>query len=213
MRPEAGRERLDKWMETTRRYVLGRGALPDSGAAPAVAEEALLSHHGRDRLLSRVRQQLLRLVQETRRYDEYAMDRLERAFHSHISFMAAHPGIHRVMLTWALQEADGRLRRRVRKLAMHYAHRVLRLVVQGQQEGSIRSDIDPQTATRIYVAMLQNLVLRLPDEPAQTQAALRETSEVFAAYRLLVGHSSNPSPPLGAFKRPSDAPSPDQLRS
>ena len=81
------------------------------------AEEALLSHHRRDRLLSRVRQQLLCLVRDTQRHDEDAMDRLERAFRSHMSFMAAHPGIHRVMLSWALQEDDGRLRRRVRKLA------------------------------------------------------------------------------------------------
>lgn len=160
---------------------------PDPGASPAVAGEAPLSHHGRDRRLSRVRQQLLHLVHEAQRCDEDAVERLERAFHSHVLFMAAHPRIHRAMLTWALQEADGRLRRRVRKLATHYEHRVLGLVVQGQREGSIRSDIAPQAATRIYVAMLQNLVLRLPDEPAQTQAALRETREVFAAYRLLVG--------------------------
>lgn len=191
MRPQAGRERLVKWLETTRRHLLRKGAVPDSGASPAVAEAAVLSHHGRDRLLSRVRQQLLHLVHEAQRYDEDAVDHLERAFHSHVLFMASHPGIHRVMLAWALQETDGRLRRRVRKLATHYQHRVLRLVVQGQQEGSIRSDIDPQAATRIYVAMLQNLVLRLPDKPAQTQAALRETSEVFAAFRLLVGRSSS----------------------
>lgn len=147
--------------------------------------------HGRDRFLSRVRQQLLRLVRETGRSGESALAQLERAFYSHVSFIARHPDVPRRILTWSLQSGDARLRRRVQKVVAHYEFRVLRVIARGQRQGCIRREIEPRAATRLFVGMLQNLVLRLPAERCPSETLLPEADALFCAYLQLVrpGHA------------------------
>lgn len=90
-----------------------------------------------------MRQRLFWLMRETGRYGENALRELERAFYSHVSFIARHPDVPRRILSWSLQSTDARLRRRVEKVIAHYEFRVIRLITSGQKQGCIRADIEP----------------------------------------------------------------------
>lgn len=182
-------EHLEKWKEVTRAYLLSsRDA--QSAAMPTARELQpqcnLDCRHGRDRFLSRVRQQLFSFVRETGRYGEDGLRELERAFYSHVSFIARHPEVPRRILAWGLQGDDARLRRRVQKVVAHYEYRVVRLITKGQQQGCIRPDLEPRAATALFVGMLQNLVLRLPADRFQPEALLKEANRLFSGYMKLV---------------------------
>jgi AcrR family transcriptional regulator len=146
----------------------------------------LESRHGRDRFLSRARQQLLRLVRETGAHGSNAQRRLEDVFNSHVAFIASHPDVPRRILAWALQGNDARLRRRIRKVIGHYEFRVLRVITQGQREGSLRADIEPKAATVLFVGILQTLALRMPAEGSEPGALLEEAKRLFSAFLEVV---------------------------
>ena len=152
---------------------------PEGHPAP---ERNLDCRRGKDRFLSRVRQQLFRLVRETARYGENALRQLERAFFAHVSFIAGHPDVPRRILSWSLHGGDGRLQRRVQKVITHYEFRVRRLIAQGQREGCIRADIEPHAASGLFVGMLQTLALRLPTERLEPEMVLQSATVMFSAY-------------------------------
>jgi hypothetical protein len=182
-------EHLERWKEVTRAYLLsGRdaqsAAMPTAGGLQPQCN--LHCRHGRDRFLSRVRQQLFGLIRESGRYGENALREIERAFYSHVSFIARHPEVPRRILAWGLQGDDARLRRRVQKVVTHYEYRVVRLITKGQEQGCIRPDLEPRAATGLFVGMLQNLALSLPAERFQPEALLQEADRLFSAYLKLV---------------------------
>lgn len=183
---EIDRSVLDRWKAVNRAWLLsesGTSALPVN-----VPEEPPELHcrRSRDRFLSQVRQRLFLLLREAGRPDGNALHRLERVFESHVSFIARHPDTPRRILAWSLQGTDVRLRRRARKVALHYEFRLSRLIARGQQQGCIRADIEAPVATALFVAMLQNLVLRLPDERVPPETLQREAERVFSGYRELL---------------------------
>jgi TetR/AcrR family transcriptional regulator len=188
---EIDRKHLDRWTEITRAYLLSGPDTPAQRIALPVTRELepqgnLDCRHGRDRFLSRVRQQLFSLMRETGLYGEDGLRELERTFYSHVSFIARHPEIPRRILTWCLQGDDARLRRRVQKVVTHYEYRVVRLITKGQKQGCIRPDLEPRAATGLFVGMLQNLVLRLPADRFQPEVLLRDANRLFSAYAELV---------------------------
>ncbi len=188
---DISQEHLDRWKEVSRGYLLsGREAPAPNAEIPGGRELPsqckLESRRGRDRFLSHVRQRLFCLMRETGRYGENALRELERAFHSHVSFIARHPDVPRRILTWSLQSADARLRRRVQKVMAHYEFRLVRLIANGQQQGCIRADIEPHAASGLFIGMLQNLVLRLSADGLQPERLLQEANHLFSAYLKLV---------------------------
>ncbi|MDT3678157.1 MAG: hypothetical protein ROZ64_04890 [Burkholderiaceae bacterium] len=182
---EIDRAVLDRWKAVNRAWLLA-----ESGASSrsANADDPPEPHcrRSKDRFLSQVRQRVFLLLREAGLPDGNALHRLEHVFDSHVSFIARHPDTPRRILGWTLQCADARLRRRVRKVVLHYEFRLSRLIARGQRQGCIRADIEAPVATALFVAMLQNLVLRLPDDRVPEKTLLREAERVFSGYRELL---------------------------
>lgn len=183
---EIDRAVLERWKAVNRAWLLAEsGASAPPASAPEDPPE-LRCRRSRDRFLSQVRQRLFLLLREAGRPDGNALHRLGRVFDSHVSFIARHPDTPRRILGWSLQCADARLRRRAQKVVLHYEFRLSRLIARGQQQGCIRADIDAPVATALFVALLQNLVLRLPDDRAPPETLLRDARRVFGGYRELL---------------------------
>lgn len=189
---EIDRGDLEGWKAVTQAYLLSDlsvsrqpVALPDDHRRDQPAWNPL-RRSGKDRFLSRARQQLFLLLRDAGRQEECTIRRLERTFHAHVSFIATRPDIPRRILSWSLHSADTRLRRRVRKVVLHYELRVNRLIAEGQQQGCIREDIEPRAATSLFVSMLQNLVLRLPDDRLEPEVLVQDANRLFRTYIELI---------------------------
>ncbi len=182
---EIDRAVLDRWKAVNRAWLRAELGVSAPANLPDDAPE-LHCRRSKDRFLSQARQRVFLLLRDAGRPDGNALHRLERVFDSHVSFIARHPDTPRRILGWTLQCADARLRRRARKVVLHYEFRLNRLIAKGQQQGCIRADIDAPVATALFVAMLQNLVLRLPDDRVPEKTLLREAERVFSGYRELL---------------------------
>jgi hypothetical protein len=65
----------------------------------------------------------------------------------------------------------------------HYESRLCRVIGQAQRHGLIRADIDPRTAARTFIGMIQNLARRMNANLPQRELLLREAFADFARYK------------------------------
>jgi TetR/AcrR family transcriptional regulator len=180
---------LAQWLETTRLYLFtGQEEIPD--VEKPLLESLPESHGAQDRLISRVRGKLLRLVKFTAMRDQNPLQRLEHAFHFQILFISRHPDIPRRLLGWLSQGGEIRVRRRIQMAIGHYESRLCRMIAQAKQQGLIRADIEPRAAANLFVAMIQGLALRMHVDLRQHDLLQCEAIKVFAMYRA--GLASSP---------------------
>lgn len=110
------------------------------------------------------------------------MAALEAVFLAHIDFVAAHPGVPR-MLFGELQRAGDTLpKQAVQVLIGHYAARITDLLKRGVEAGEIDSAIDITTAAIQFIGSIQGLVIQstLEGKPRK----MRENAPaIFALYR------------------------------
>ena len=204
---------LAQWLETSRHYLFPDGkSLVELATSPGVAssqpaigqrkqndantvafdadpaEKALPqlrldSHGAQDRFISRARGKLLRLVKGTARQDQSPLQELEQVFYFQAMFVTQHPDIPKRLLGWLSQDSDSRIRRRIQRVIGHYESRLAGTIERGKHQGLIRANIDPRTAARIFIGMIQRLALRVNANLRQRERLLREAFEAFALYR------------------------------
>jgi len=174
---------LAQWLETTRAYLFAdreRLATLIENALPQLPQD---SHGAQDRLISRARGGVLRLLKRTPPHDRNPLQELERAFYYLASFVSQHPDIPKRLLGWLSQDGDTRIRRRIRKVISHYESRLCRMIAQAKQQGLIRPNIDPRTAAGLFIAMIQSLALKVNANLYQRERLLHEACEAFARYK------------------------------
>ena len=85
---------------------------------------------------------------------------LEAVVLAHTGFVAAHPGVPR-LLFGELQRAEMTApKRAVQALLRHYQQRLLHWLQQGQAQGQVAPDLDLQAAALLFVGTVQGLVMQ-----------------------------------------------------
>jgi hypothetical protein len=174
---------LEQWLETTRRYLFADRVSRTEATGKAPLESRLDSHGAQDRFISRARGKLLCLLKRAAQHDHGPLQELERTFHFQASFVVQHPEVPQRLLGWLAQGSDTRIRRRIQMVIGHYESRLCRVIGQAQHHGLIRADIDPQTAARTFIGMIQSLARRMNGNPSQRELLLRDALADFARYK------------------------------
>jgi TetR/AcrR family transcriptional regulator len=85
---------------------------------------------------------------------------LEAVFLAHIEFVAAHPGVPR-MIFGELQHAEGTVARRmVRTLLERYGERLVTLIEDGKEQGLLAQEVDTAASVTLFVGTIQGLVMQ-----------------------------------------------------
>ena len=152
-----------------------------------VTQGALFRHFpSKDAILeatmSWVSERLLARIDKAAAGADSPLAALESMFLEHIDFVAAHPGVPR-MLLGELQRAGETLpKMMVRTLLANYRQRLLRLLEDGKTRAELADDLDTEAGVVLFIGMIQGLVMQslLAGKPRHV---LRTAPQVFAIYR------------------------------
>ncbi len=121
---------------------------------------ALYRHYlGKDALLDAVvgliRRRLHANVAEVLEQTPDALERLRRLLMAHVRVIRENEGILRVIFSDELHNGHPKRKAQVWEMIEGYLKRVADIVVQGQREGHIRQDIDPDTVSIMFLGLIQ----------------------------------------------------------
>lgn len=121
---------------------------------------ALYRHYsGKDALLDAVitliRERLQTNVARALKQTPDAFDRLRQLLMAHVRIIRENEGILRVMFSDELHNGHPEKKVRAWEMVEGYLKRVSDIVAQGQKEGQIRQDIDPGTASVMFLGLIQ----------------------------------------------------------
>ena len=107
---------------------------------------------------------------------------LEAVFMTHIEFVAAHPGVPRMLFGELQRSDDTPAKRMVRTLLVSYGERLTTLIESGKAQGELALEIETAAAATLFIGAIQGLVMQslLAGEP---QRMTTQASGAFAIYR------------------------------
>ena len=88
------------------------------------------------------------------------LDTLERVFHAHVGFVAAHPGVPRILFHELQRPADSAARRRLRELVGAYRQRLIAQFEAAKIARQVAADLDAEAAAVLFIGTVQGLVLQ-----------------------------------------------------
>jgi AcrR family transcriptional regulator len=121
---------------------------------------ALYRHYpGKDALLdaviSLIRERLQTNVTRVLEQTPDAIERLRQLLMAHVRVIRENEGVLRVIFSDELHNGHPERRAQVWEMVAGYLKRVADIIAQGQQEGQIRQDIDPDTASVMFLGLIQ----------------------------------------------------------
>lgn len=110
---------------------------------------------------------------------------LEAVFMTHIEFVAAHPGVPR-MIFGELQHAEGTVARRmVRTLLERYGERLVNLIEEGKAQGLLAREVDTAASATLFIGTIQGLVMQSL-LAGNADLVLAQAPAIFAIYRRAI---------------------------
>lgn len=111
-----------------------------------------------------------------------ALAALESVFIAHIDFIAAHPGVPRMLFSELQRAEDTTAKLKVRILLEKYAHLLKELLKTGKQQGKLVSGLDLSSAVTAFIGIIQWMAVQslLTDESQWLHEA---APKVLATYR------------------------------
>jgi TetR/AcrR family transcriptional regulator len=88
------------------------------------------------------------------------LDALEAMFLGHVDFVAEHPGVPRMVMGQLQRAGDTPVKRMARTLMESYSTRLRRILSSARDEGVVRSDLDIDAASALFLGMIQGLVVQ-----------------------------------------------------
>ncbi|WP_027996722.1 TetR/AcrR family transcriptional regulator [Simplicispira psychrophila] len=85
---------------------------------------------------------------------------LQAVFLAHVGFVAAHPGVPRIIFSELQRAGETPPKRAVQTLVGSYGTRLHQLISQGQAQGELRADLDVQAAATLFIGTVQGLVMQ-----------------------------------------------------
>lgn len=128
-----------------------------------------------------VHERLLAALDDAAGAQASPLQALQAVFRAHVGFVAAHPGVPRVIFHELQQAADSPAKQEVRALLQAYRQRLLRLFEAGVASGELPQTLDRQAAATLFVGIVQGLVMQsmLTGRTATPKA---QADGVFAIY-------------------------------
>jgi TetR/AcrR family transcriptional regulator len=117
------------------------------------------------------------------------LDGLSAMFRAHVDFVAAHPGVPRLIFHELQQPADSATKQEVRGLLQGYRKLLLDTLEQAVKHGEVVADLDREAAATTFVGLIQGLVMQamLVGRPA---AMRPQADRVFTLYLRSLGEAS-----------------------
>lgn len=107
-----------------------------------------------------IRSQLMSAVAEAATRGDNPLQSLENMFLAHVSFVARHPAIPRIVFSDYLLRRDMRLKLLIQELITNYETNISGLLARAKASGLVRPDLDEGSAATLYIGMIQGLVLQ-----------------------------------------------------
>lgn len=107
-----------------------------------------------------VRRSLMSVVGGAAARSTNPLEALEGMFHAHISFIAKHPAIPRMVFSDHLLRRGTRLKQLIQEIITGYESKITALLVQAKETGLARPDLDEASAATLFIGMIQGLVLQ-----------------------------------------------------
>ena len=85
---------------------------------------------------------------------------LQAVFMAHVGFVAAHPGVPRIILSELQRAGETEPKRLVQTLISGYGALLHRLITQGQAQGELHAALDVQAAVTLFIGTVQGLVMQ-----------------------------------------------------
>ncbi len=85
---------------------------------------------------------------------------LEAVFMTHIEFVAAHPGVPRMIFGELQRAEDTAAKRMVRELLRRYSERLVTLIEAGKAQGVLAPEVDTAASAALFIGTIQGLVMQ-----------------------------------------------------
>ena len=85
---------------------------------------------------------------------------LQAVFMAHVNFVAAHPGVPRIIFSELQRAGETPPKHAVQQLVGSYGARLHRLISQGQAQGELHADLDVPAAVTLFIGTVQGLVMQ-----------------------------------------------------
>ncbi len=134
-------------------------------------------------ILALIRQRLLKNVRLALAETPDPVDRLHRLLHLHLRLLLDHPGIVQVVFSEEVMSGPPERQAQVYELVQTYLAAVADLIQQGQVQGVIRADLQPESAAVAFLGLLQPAVIlwHLSRRSFAVQSAVTQAWQIFAA--------------------------------
>ena len=112
--------------------------------------------------------------------------KIEGAFLAHVAFIAANPGVPRVMFHELQYPGDSPVRTDVRTMITAYRQRLTQLFAQAKAAGELSPDLDTALASMLFIGAVQGLVIQASlagDEAAMVRRARKLLPLLLDGYR------------------------------
>lgn len=106
---------------------------------------------------------------------------LRAMFLAHIGFVAAHPGVPRILFHELQQCNDTPVKQRVRTILQSYRQRLMRRLAAAVAAGEAAPDLDQAAAATLFIGSVQGLVMQsmLADHPSAMLGQAEHVIEVY----------------------------------
>lgn len=129
-----------------------------------------------------VAEHLLHRVDKATKGASTPLAALEAIFITHIKFVAAHPGVPRMLFGELQRSEDTAAKRMARTLVQKYAQRLSVLIEKGKTSGTIDHSVDTAAAATLFIGTIQGLVMQSL-LAGDTEIMIHRIPGVFAIYR------------------------------
>jgi AcrR family transcriptional regulator len=99
--------------------------------------------------------------------------KIERAFLAHVAFVAANPGVARVLFHELQYPGDSRVRSEVRATIGAYRKRLMQLFTQARARGEVAPDLHAGLASVLFIGAVQGLVIEASLAGSEARMASR----------------------------------------
>lgn len=122
---------------------------------------------------------------------------LRAVFMAHVDFVAAYPGVPRVIFQELQSPGDTALKVRVQNLMQRYRHLLMQLLQQALQHGAIAPNTNLSATAVLFIGAVQGLMMQAMIAGDLSNMA-RQASDVFAIFErgVLADSRSSDSPSL-----------------
>ena len=130
--------------------------------------------------------QLLARVDRAIEAAESPLQALEAVYAAHIAFVAANPGVPRLLFGELQRAEDTPAKRVARTLLGRYGMRLTTLIEEGKARGQIAREIDTTAAATMFIGSIQGLVMQSL-LAGKTKRMLTDAPGAFAIYGRGIG--------------------------